>query len=95
MSQIKLPDPLDFTQADTCWPDWKQRFERYRIATKLFKEDEFIQVGTLLYRVNPESEFVFTLFELNEKDSESYSSSINLADISDGKKYHTRTQESQ
>jgi hypothetical protein len=66
MSQIKPPDPLDFTKADTRWPDWKRRFERYRIATKLFKEDDDIQISTLLYIMGNESEYVFTQFSLDE-----------------------------
>ena len=72
MSQIKPPDPLDFTKADIRWPDWKRRFERYRIATKLFKEDDDIQISTLLYTMGNESEYVFTHFALDEKEAKDY-----------------------
>ena len=72
MSQIKPPDPLDFRKADTRWPDWKRRFERYRIATKLFKEDDDIQISTLLCTMGNESEYVFTHFALDEKEAKGY-----------------------
>ncbi|CAB4036486.1 Retrovirus-related Pol poly from transposon opus, partial [Paramuricea clavata] len=81
MSQIKPPDPLDFTKADTCWPDWKRRFERYRIAKKLFKEDEDIQISTLLYTMgNESSKYVFTQFALNEKEAKDYAFVLNKFD---------------
>ena len=36
---------------NTWWSDWKWRFERLRIATKLFKEDDVIKISTLLYTI--------------------------------------------
>ena len=72
MSQIEPPDPLDFAKADTRWPDWKRQFERYRIATKLLKEDEDIQISTLLYTMGSESKYVFTQFALDEKEARDY-----------------------
>ena len=59
-------------KADTRWPDWKRRFERYRIATKLFKEDEDIKTSTLLYTMGSKSEYVFTQFALDEKEAGDY-----------------------
>ena len=46
---------------------WKWRFERYRIVTKLSKEDKVIQVSKLLYTMGNESKYVFTQFALDEK----------------------------
>ena len=71
MIQIKPPDPLDLMKADTRWPDWKRRFERYRISPKLFKEED-IQVSTLLYTMGAESEYVFTQFGLTEDEAKHY-----------------------
>ena len=38
------------------WPEWKQRFVRFRTATKLDKEDGPIQVSILIYARGSESE---------------------------------------
>ena len=38
------PEKLDFAKPQE-WPDWKQRFERFRCATKLNKEDEVLQIN--------------------------------------------------
>ncbi|KAJ8352691.1 hypothetical protein SKAU_G00241670 [Synaphobranchus kaupii] len=42
MAKFSPPDPMDFAKPAT-WPDWKQRFSLYRVATKLAEEDEPIQ----------------------------------------------------
>ena len=68
MSLIRPPDQLDFMKADSQWSEWKRRFERYRVATKLFQEDEEIQVSTLLYTMGPESEHIFAQFGLKDKE---------------------------
>lgn len=103
MSQIKPPDPLDFPKADTRWPDWKRRFERYQIATKLFKEDEDIQISTLLYTMGNESEYVFTQFALDEKEAKDYAFVLDKFDghfrperniIHERAMFHQRSQQS-
>ena len=38
---------------------WKTRFQRFRTATKLNKEDEVDQVDSLLYALGPEAENIF------------------------------------
>ena len=72
MDQIRPPDPLDFTKANSRCSEWKRRFERFRIATKLFKEDDVIQISTLLYTIGRESEYVFTQFAFDEKKARDY-----------------------
>ena len=72
MSLIRPPDQLDFMKADSQWSEWKRRFERYRVATKLFQEDEEIQVSTLLYTMGPESEHIFAQFGLKDKEDKEY-----------------------
>ena len=68
---IQPPNPLDFS-APQNWEEWKKRFDRYRIACKLDKEDGEIQVNTLLYTMGPESEHIFAQFALTEAESKSY-----------------------
>lgn len=44
------------------WPDWKQRFVRFRTAGKLDKEDGAVQVSSLIYAMRSEVENVYRLF---------------------------------
>ena len=61
MPKFNAPDSLDFTRPTT-WPEWKARFARYRIATKLSDDDENVQVACLIYAMGPEAEQVFKSF---------------------------------
>ena len=58
------------------WPEWKQRFERYRIATKLNKEDNEIQISTLIYSMGAEAEHIFRSFAFKDETKEDYNSVI-------------------
>lgn len=68
----KFNPPANFSfDKPTEWPDWKQRFERYRIATKLNKDDGTVQVSCLIYAMGAEAENIFKSFtfaEDKEKD---------------------------
>ena len=77
MAQLKPPKSLDFTKAENLWPEWKKRFERYRIASKLFKEAGDIQVNTLLYTLGHESEHIFSQLGLTEEEEKDYELVIN------------------
>lgn len=50
------------------WPEWKQRFERYRLATKLNKDDGEVQVSCLIYAMGPEAENIFKSFTFAGND---------------------------
>ena len=67
------PKPLDFASPQK-WDEWKKRFKRYRIAAKLNKDSDEIKVNTLLYTMHmgPESEHIFTQFELSEEDAKNF-----------------------
>lgn len=69
MAKFQPPESFDFTQP-SAWPTWRQRFSRYRIATKLDQEDGDVQVNTLLYAMGKESEPIFStfMFPVNVKD---------------------------
>ncbi|XP_070577813.1 uncharacterized protein [Ptychodera flava] len=45
------------------WPEWKQRFARYWLITKLNKEDGEIWVNYLIYHVGAEAEKIPTQFK--------------------------------
>ena len=48
MPKFNPPEPMSF-DAPAKWPEWKERFARFRIATKLHKDDGEIQVASLIY----------------------------------------------
>ena len=48
MLKMNPPEILEVTKPQL-WPEWKQRFERFRTATKLNKQDDEIQITTLIY----------------------------------------------
>ena len=56
---LQTPAPFPFNSPDE-WPKWKKRFEQYRIASGLAKEDDERQVSTLLYCLGEEADEVLT-----------------------------------
>jgi transposase InsO family protein len=71
MAKFNPPQPFDFT-APGGWCEWKKRFERYRVASKLHEDDEFVQVSALVYAMGEEAEQVFVQFGLSNDDSKKY-----------------------
>ncbi|KAL3056877.1 hypothetical protein OYC64_007371 [Pagothenia borchgrevinki] len=65
----KFNPPANFSfDKPTEWPDWRQRFERYRLATKLDKDDGRVQVSCLIYAMGNEAENIFKSFTFAEED---------------------------
>ncbi|XP_063063818.1 uncharacterized protein K02A2.6-like [Engraulis encrasicolus] len=59
----KFNPPINFSfDKPAEWPDWKQRFVRYRTATKLADEDGAVQVSSLIYAMGSQAENVFRSF---------------------------------
>ena len=59
----KFPPPANFDfSRPTEWPEWKRRFQRFRIATKLNKEDGVVQVSSLIYAMGREADKIFSTF---------------------------------
>ena len=67
MLKLSPPDRFDFSKP-LDWPDWKQNFLRFRLATKLHKEDGDVQVSALIYTMGREAEHVYKSFTLEEGD---------------------------
>ena len=58
-SVLQTPAPFPFNSPDE-WSKWKRRFEQYRIASGLAKEDDEHQVSTLLYCLGEEADDMLT-----------------------------------
>ena len=67
-----LPPPpiLDIHHANAAekWKKFELAWKNYSRALKLHKEDEDVQVGTLLTVIGPEAQEVYTTFEWNNDD---------------------------
>jgi transposase InsO family protein len=63
MAKFHAPDKFDFRKP-TDWPEWSQRFKRYRRATKLDAEDGDLQVAALIYSMGPEAEVIFNMLTI-------------------------------
>ena len=61
MAKFNPPENFDFC-APSKWPEWRERFMRYRSATKLNKEDGDVQVSTLIYAMGKEADKIFASF---------------------------------
>ena len=61
MPKFNPPEPMSF-DAPAKWPEWKERFARFRIATKLHKDEGEIQVASLIYAMGRQAENIFKSF---------------------------------
>lgn len=67
MPKFNPPDSFCFERPAE-WSDWKKRFMRYRTATKLDKEEQVIQVSTLIYALGGEAENIYGSFTFDNVD---------------------------
>ena len=63
MAKFAPPQQFDFAQPAE-WPTWRQRFSRFRVASKLDKEDGEVQVNSLLYAMGRDAEPIYNSFVL-------------------------------
>ncbi|KAK0139111.1 hypothetical protein N1851_024338 [Merluccius polli] len=72
MAKFNPPENFNFERPSD-WQTWRQRFTRYRSATKLDKEDGAVQVSTLIYVMGMEAENVFKSFTfVGAEDNDKY-----------------------
>ena len=67
---FKPPEKFNFDQP-AGWPEWCERFLRFRTTSKL-KEDGEIQVSSLIYSMGSDAERVFSQFNLSEENGRSF-----------------------
>ena len=58
MSKFLPPANFNFTNPSE-WPEWRDRFARFRLATKLNKDDGVVQVSALIYAMGGEAEHIY------------------------------------
>ena len=68
---LQPPLPFRFDCPDE-WPKWHCRFEQFRVASGLSKEDEEHQVSTLLYCLGEDADDVLTSTNISDKNRKKY-----------------------
>ena len=59
---VQTPGTVRLHAKPTAWPAWRQRFSRYTLASKLDREDDAVQISSLIYAMGPEAEKIYTTF---------------------------------
>lgn len=70
MAKFQPPESFCFERPAE-WTEWKKQFARYRMATKLDKEEGPVQVSTLVYALGKEAESILSSFTYNGDEVES------------------------
>ena len=69
---LQPPPTFSFDVPDE-WPKWRRRFEQFRVASGLSKEDEIQQVSTLLYCLGEEANDILASTNITDDDRKKYS----------------------
>ncbi|XP_030213430.1 uncharacterized protein LOC115544561 isoform X3 [Gadus morhua] len=80
MAKFQALDPFDFTKP-AAWPAWRQRFSRFRIASKLNLEDDNVQVNVLLCAMGKDAVPIFNTFTFGDYEDDYYNKVINKFDV--------------
>ena len=64
-TKFNSPTEFDFSYPNK-WEDWRDRFLRYRLATKLNKESGEIQVSSVIYSMGIDAENIMRSFGLED-----------------------------
>ena len=62
--QLQLPEKFDFSRQEN-WLKWSPRFERFRHASGLTKEEEESQINTLIYAMGDQANDIFNSLKLS------------------------------
>ena len=77
MASLRLEPPalFPFSRPDE-WPQWKRRFEQFRLASGLSAEEDTRQISALLYCMGDEAEDTLVSTNISEGDRKKYSTVI-------------------
>ena len=69
--RVQLPEKFDFSRQEE-WPKWSRRFERFRQASGLAKEEEESQINTLIYAMGDQADDILNSFKLSTTQLKQY-----------------------
>ena len=58
MPKFNSPENFDFSRPAK-WPEWKDQFYMFRIATKLDKEEQIVQISSVVYAMGREAHAMY------------------------------------
>ena len=71
MASFRFPPPESFNfERPSEWPEWKERFTRYRLASKLHKDTDEVQISALIYSMGRQGEHIFKSLVFAENGDE-------------------------
>ena len=62
--RVQLPEKFDFSRQEE-WPKWSRRFERFRQASGLAKDEEESQINMLIYAMGDQADDILNSFKLS------------------------------
>jgi transposase InsO family protein len=68
MAKFAPPETFDFSRP-AAWPEWRDRFLRFRLAAKLFREDGEVQVSSLIYAMGKEADKIYSTFKFPDGEN--------------------------
>lgn len=68
---FKPPSEFNFREPNQ-WQAWKERFQNFRLASKLYKDDDQVQIAALLYSMGPEADKILKSFSLTAEERENF-----------------------
>ena len=68
--EVSTPEKFNFKPED--WERWIRRFERFRIASTLDKENAAAQVNALIYSMGDEADDILASLKLTDEERASY-----------------------
>ena len=77
--QLQPPEPFNFSTPDE-WGRWARRFEQFRMASGLYKEEEERQVNILLYCLGEGAEDVLCSTSLAVGERKKYAAVLSKFD---------------
>ena len=69
--RVEVPEKFNFSRQED-WPKWSRRFERFRQANELAKEEETSQINTLIYAMGDQADDILISFKLTEAQLKKY-----------------------
>ena len=69
--RVQLPEKFDFSRQEE-WPKWSRRFERFRQASGLAKEEEESQINMLIYAMGDQADDILNSFKLSTTQLKRY-----------------------
>lgn len=67
MPLFNPPESFNFSNP-TEWLDWRERFSRFRMASKLYKDNPEVQISALIYAMGKEAEHIFKSFQFADEE---------------------------